>query len=98
MKVRKRPVIVDAYQIKDIYFLLNAPDWVLKACSDNTIFGYFSDDKEGVRINTLEGIMFAPFGHYLIRGVEGEIYGCDPNVFKKTYEIMECEQNCDYMP
>ena len=39
-------------------------------------------------IDTLEGEMFAPFGHYLIRGVEGEIYACEPNIFNKTYELL----------
>lgn len=27
-----------------------------------------------------------PTGFWIIRGVEGELYPCDPNIFKQTYE------------
>lgn len=37
-------------------------------------------------VTTLEGQMVGPPGHYLIRGVEGELYPCDPGIFAKTYE------------
>lgn len=91
MKVRKKPVILDAYLIEDTHFMLDSPDWVVEACHNDTIFGYVSEVNKGVRVKTLEGDMFVPFGHYLIQGVEGEIYGCEPNIFKKTYEILERE-------
>jgi hypothetical protein len=29
--------------------------------------------------------MAARPGYYIIRGVEGEFYGCEPNIFHKTY-------------
>jgi hypothetical protein len=34
---------------------------------------------------TMEGVMDGEAGHYLIRGVEGEYYPCDPDVFEQTY-------------
>ena len=37
-------------------------------------------------IPTLEGIMRAEIGDYIIRGVEGEYYPCKPKIFEKTYE------------
>ena len=39
-------------------------------------------------INTLEGDMKATNGDYIIKGVDGELYPCKPEIFKKTYE--EC--------
>lgn len=30
-----------------------------------------------------------PLGHYIIRGVNGEFYPCDPEIFEKTYEIID---------
>lgn len=36
-------------------------------------------------VETMEGTMTAEAGHYLLRGVEGELYPCDPDVFAKTY-------------
>lgn len=89
MKVRKKPVIVDAYKMEIEFFMLGAPDWVIDGWYDGTIFAHEQDFGKGLRIKTLEGEMFAPFGHYLIRGVEGEIYACEPNIFNKTYELLE---------
>ena len=37
-------------------------------------------------IRTLEGIMCADPGDYIIRGIKGEIYPCNPDLFHATYE------------
>lgn len=39
-----------------------------------------------MRIPTLEGVMIAREGDYIIRGIEGELYPCKPDIFEKTYE------------
>src|SRR6185295_4213712 len=36
-----------------------------------------------------------PVGHWLIRGVEGELYPCDPRVFARTYEPAEPAPEAD---
>ena len=33
--------------------------------------------------------MTAKTGDYIIKGVEGEIYPCKPDIFEKTYEVIE---------
>ena len=38
---------------------------------------------------TLEGAHRITFGDYIIQGVRGEIYPCKPDIFKKTYELVE---------
>mgnify|MGYP003595322655 CR=1 FL=1 len=30
--------------------------------------------------------MRAPYWHWIIRGVQGEFYPCDPDIFAATYE------------
>lgn len=35
---------------------------------------------------TLEGEMVARRGWWIIRGVQGEFYPCDPEIFEQTYE------------
>jgi len=40
-------------------------------------------------IKTLEGTMHANIGDYIITGVNGEIYPCKPDIFEKTYELVE---------
>ena len=36
-------------------------------------------------IPTLEGVMLADVGDYVIEGVNGEFYPCKPDIFKKSY-------------
>ena len=38
---------------------------------------------------TLEGRMHANYNDYLIKGINGEIYPCKPNIFERTYERVE---------
>ena len=40
-------------------------------------------------IHTLEGDMQADVGDFIITGVNGEQYPCKPDIFKKTYELVE---------
>lgn len=45
----------------------------------------YQTDKE-MDIVTLEGVMHADVGDWIITGVKGEMYPCKPDVFEKTYE------------
>lgn len=40
-------------------------------------------------IETLEGIHKANAGDWIITGVNGEKYPCKPDIFQKTYELVE---------
>ena len=40
----------------------------------------------GIAITTLEGIMIASPGDWIIRGIQGEFYPCKPDIFEATYE------------
>lgn len=41
-----------------------------------------------LEIITLEGVMKADPGDYIIRGVNGEYYPCKPDIFVKTYDLV----------
>ncbi len=45
----------------------------------------FQTRKE-MEIKTLEGIMKANVGDWIITGVHGERYPCKPDIFEETYE------------
>lgn len=45
--------------------------------------------EEGLDIFTLEGVMHAAPGDWIITGVNGEQYPCKPDIFEKTYEPIE---------
>ena len=89
MKVRKKPVVVDAIQYKednhkDVYAFLH-PELSrndIDEIDSTNISGYFF-------IYTLEGKMKANVGDWIIKGVNGEYYPCKPDIFEKTYEIIE---------
>lgn len=40
-------------------------------------------------IHTLEGPLTAKPGDWIITGVDGEQYPCKPEIFEKTYELVE---------
>lgn len=40
-----------------------------------------------VSIETKEGTMIARKGDIIIRGVQGELYPCKPDIFKATYNV-----------
>jgi len=42
-----------------------------------------------LKINTLEGVMTASKGDYIIKGVQNEYYPCKPDIFNKTYELID---------
>lgn len=44
-------------------------------------------------IRTLEGLMCAEPGDWIIRGVAGEFYPCKPAIFDATYEPVEASRD-----
>ena len=44
---------------------------------------------DGLKIETLEGVITASIGDYIIKGVKGEFYPCDPEIFALTYDLVE---------
>ena len=51
----------------------------------------YQTDKELI-INTLEGPLKADVGDYIITGLRGEQYPCKPDIFEKTYELVNDEE------
>lgn len=41
-----------------------------------------------IKIETLEGVMTANPGDWIITGVKGEKYPCKPDIFEATYEAV----------
>lgn len=44
---------------------------------------------EKMVIHTLEGDMTAQAGDWIITGLRGEQYPCKPDIFEKSYELVE---------
>ena len=83
-KFRKKPVVIEAYQIgHDATTIYEITRWCV-ACEPCTI-----DGTTVIAINTLEGIMTAHPGDWIIRGVKGEVYPIKNDIFLETYDPVD---------
>lgn len=57
----------------------------MKFCKRPVIIEAYQTDRP-MDIETLEGIMHADTGDWIITGVKGEQYPCKPDIFDVTYE------------
>ena len=57
----------------------------MKFQKKRVIVDAYQTDKD-MYIETLEGVMHASPGDWIITGVNGEKYPCKPDIFVKTYE------------
>jgi hypothetical protein len=100
MKFRKKPIVIDAVQLRwdnwnemcDFASVGKRSDGKTTGCyvaDDGTAL---PDDKTseiiGLVIPTLEGVMLARQGDWIIKGVQGELYPCKPDIFEQTYEAV----------
>lgn len=84
-KYRKKPLVIDAIKYTGdnkeeccLFMMLHTIAWDK---NDNGLF-----------INTLEGMIKASVGDYIIKGTKGEYYGIKEDIFLESYEIVE-DQN-----
>lgn len=78
-KYRKKPVVIEAIKY----------DGDNKVEIQEFVDKYLDMTEEmQLKIDTLEGVMLANVGDYIIRGVNGEYYPCKPDIFEKTYEMV----------
>lgn len=93
MKYRKKPIIVEAVQ-----FTGNNESEIRDFCTitiENGMKSRFVTyehpllSEPCIQIHTLEGVMTAQTGDWIIKGVKGEVYPCKPDIFEQTYERIE---------
>ena len=91
MKFRKKPVVIEAFQIKQDLWS-NRESWP-KWFSDATQKPPGDDGKvlmgDIVEILTYEGSMTGRVGDWIIRGVKGELHPCKPAIFQQTYDPVD---------
>lgn len=81
---RKKPVEIKYFQWEN-----NVEN--LKAWLTNVVESSFENNFEftdTLRVKTLEGTSYnVKDGDVIVRGIKGEFYPCDLNIFKQTYTI-----------
>ena len=87
-KYRKLPVEIEALQfrysnagIRELREFCSCIGAVTKARCPEAI--------GEAEVVTLEGIMKAKEGDYIIKGIQGEFYPCKPEIFEATYEKVD---------
>lgn len=100
-RFRKKPVEIEAMQLVGDNAQMHAVyQWIEQNTQGS--FEPYADElpSSGVSIDpetgflliaTLEGVMQAKPGDYIIRGVQGEFYPCKPDIFEATYEVVCAE-------
>lgn len=82
---RKKPVVIEAIKwlgeksFDELYEFTNADN-------DYGVVGMKDGRGDVAQIRTLEGVMDAQPGDFIIKGVQGEFYPCKPDIFELTYE------------
>lgn len=82
---RKKPVVIEAFQWTGDVSQTEDPKWIVDAIKTGKVIV----EKNLVQIETLEGVMEAKSGDWIIKDVKGEIYPCKPDIFEATYEEVE---------
>lgn len=94
-KYRKKPVTIEARRVPNecsaiVEYLdesIELARWCGGLChmmrKDNEYGGPCID------IPTIEGVVSARPGDYIIRCVKGEFYSCKPDIFVATYDLVE---------
>lgn len=75
----KKPVTIEARHFATV----NDGSLIAEWCGGNN-----EASPVAVDITTLEGVMRASLGDWIIRGVQGEFYPCKPDIFEATYEAV----------
>lgn len=86
----KKPVQVEAVQWNG-NTLSEVTEWTTEAIESMTLFRVGNE----IQVKTLEGVMTASPNDFLIRGINGEIYPCKPDIFEKTYNPSYKESDMD---
>ena len=83
---RKKPVVIEAIHYDGTE---NSVVEILQMKETNSSAKSIRVDAGDLLIHTLEGVMRADKGDWVIKGVNGELYPCKPDIFDKTYEPVE---------
>ena len=87
MYYRKLPVVIQAIMWDGTNY-----DELCEKLPNFKQFSEYRSDVNYLYISTLEGVMEAKIGDFIIRGVNGEFYPCKNDVFLKTYEMVTEEE------
>ncbi len=92
-KYRRKPNIVEAirlddtsYGVREVLLFMGQEVTNANLMESDRFEDYVSSVRiEGLRITTLEGVVTARVGDYIIKGIKGEFYPCKPDIFEANH-------------
>lgn len=90
MKYINVPKVIEAIELERKFFKL-ALEFIDPLIIGDYNSGEFSEDSCYIEIKTLEGVMTASEGDFIIKGISGEFYPCKPDIFHKSYRKFNVE-------
>lgn len=80
---RKKPVVIEAFKWTGGIDQVEDPIWAIDALKAGIVrFENEGTPDVALMIDTLEGVHRADQGDWIIRGVKGELYPCNPTFLK----------------
>lgn len=91
-KYQKKPVVIEAIQltVKNHYLVIEFVN-AGRLTDGQPEIEHDVANPENIKLHipTLEGLMTANAGDWIIKGIQGEFYPCKPDIFEATYEPVE---------
>ena len=96
MKFKKRPLVIEAVELQwenwdELCEFITLPwgeDGVHGIYQRNGVETSDTGADLGLIFPTVDGVMMATQGDFIIKGIKGEFYPCKPDVFEATYELV----------
>lgn len=86
-KYRNKPIVIEAWQWTPPE-LTEMPEFIHNAIDEGLLHPNLETHPQCIMVDTPEGRMRGEVGDWIIKGVNGEIYPCKPDIFAKTYEAV----------
>jgi len=91
---RKKPIVIEARrfdleesrQVDTDAYDKYGPTSLERWCGGSIRGIRLPVEERTIEIQTLEGVMAARVGDWIIKGLKGEFYPCKPDIFDATYE------------
>ena len=92
MKYRKKPIIIEAENWNGSYESYTRIKEIFPELEDTGFGSFWNGNYYEIMnwsIRTLEGFHNVSKGDFIIKGIKGEFYPCKPDIFEKSYELVE---------
>lgn len=85
MRFVKKPIVVEAFRWAGGEDMTDLPEWFRDGMAGGVVAFCTMFGVRNISFEVSGGTVYAAPGDWVIRGVEGEIYPCQPSVFEATY-------------